>query len=165
MSRVRNGLYRVAAGTPLEAPFLRARIREQALPREGFHRTTEEPSLASSVSNGANIRWAVHPRTGAIRFFEEGGGKDRRDLRARPEPHKLHERKLGHVVVNSTTDRPWSHYFCCMALAIARAWRALSWNVASRRTTRRTTSNPMQARSPGAVQPARRAALPRPAPV
>src|SRR5437667_40242 len=32
-----------------------------------------------------------------------------------PDPQELRARKLGHVVVNSTVDRPWSQYFCCMA--------------------------------------------------
>ncbi|MGH7318483.1 MAG: ABC transporter substrate-binding protein [Candidatus Rokuibacteriota bacterium] len=31
-----------------------------------------------------------------------------------PEPQELRARKIGHVVVNTTTDRPWSQYFCCM---------------------------------------------------
>jgi NitT/TauT family transport system substrate-binding protein len=25
----------------------------------------------------------------------------------------LHERRIGHVVVNSAADAPWSQYFCC----------------------------------------------------
>jgi len=31
-----------------------------------------------------------------------------------PEPQELRAKKIGHVVVNSATDRPWSHYFCCL---------------------------------------------------
>ena len=31
-----------------------------------------------------------------------------------PEPQELRARKIGHVVVNSAVDRPWSQYFCCM---------------------------------------------------
>jgi NitT/TauT family transport system substrate-binding protein len=31
-----------------------------------------------------------------------------------PEPQELRARKIGHVVVNSSVDRPWSQYFCCM---------------------------------------------------
>jgi NitT/TauT family transport system substrate-binding protein len=31
-----------------------------------------------------------------------------------PEPQEIRARKIGHVVVNTTTDRPWSQYFCCM---------------------------------------------------
>src|SRR5215469_479322 len=31
-----------------------------------------------------------------------------------PEPQELRARHIGRVVVNSTLDRPWSQYFCCM---------------------------------------------------
>jgi NitT/TauT family transport system substrate-binding protein len=34
-----------------------------------------------------------------------------------PEPQELRARKIGHVLVNSNVDRPWSQYFCCMAAA------------------------------------------------
>ena len=31
-----------------------------------------------------------------------------------PEPQELRARNIGHVVINSAVDRPWSQYFCCM---------------------------------------------------
>jgi NitT/TauT family transport system substrate-binding protein len=31
-----------------------------------------------------------------------------------PVPQELREKKIGHVVVNSVADRPWSQYFCCL---------------------------------------------------
>ena len=31
-----------------------------------------------------------------------------------PDPQELREKKIGHVIVNSAIDRPWSQYFCCM---------------------------------------------------
>jgi NitT/TauT family transport system substrate-binding protein len=34
-----------------------------------------------------------------------------------PEPQELRAKKIGHVVVNSATDRPWSQYFCCLLAA------------------------------------------------
>ena len=34
-----------------------------------------------------------------------------------PDPQDLRAKKIGHVVVNSATDRPWSQYFCCMVVA------------------------------------------------
>jgi len=34
-----------------------------------------------------------------------------------PEPQELRARRIGHVVVSTTADRPWSQYFCCMILA------------------------------------------------
>jgi NitT/TauT family transport system substrate-binding protein len=33
-----------------------------------------------------------------------------------PEPQELRAKKIGHVVVNTTLDRPWSQYFCCMVI-------------------------------------------------
>ena len=34
-----------------------------------------------------------------------------------PDPQDLREKKIGHVVVNSAADRPWSQYFCCTLVA------------------------------------------------
>ena len=33
-----------------------------------------------------------------------------------PIPQELRARHVGHVVVNSAIDRPWSQYFCCMLI-------------------------------------------------
>lgn len=33
-----------------------------------------------------------------------------------PEPQQLRARKVGHVILDIGTDKPWSQYFCCMAL-------------------------------------------------
>jgi NitT/TauT family transport system substrate-binding protein len=30
-----------------------------------------------------------------------------------PIPQELRQKKIGHVIVNSGIDRPWSQYFCC----------------------------------------------------
>jgi NitT/TauT family transport system substrate-binding protein len=34
-----------------------------------------------------------------------------------PVPQELREKKIGHVIVDSRLDRPWSQYFCCMVAA------------------------------------------------
>jgi NitT/TauT family transport system substrate-binding protein len=31
-----------------------------------------------------------------------------------PDPQELRAKKIGHVVIDSSVDRPWSQYFCCM---------------------------------------------------
>jgi len=31
-----------------------------------------------------------------------------------PEPQDLRARHLGHVILNTAVDRPWSQYYCCM---------------------------------------------------
>ena len=33
-----------------------------------------------------------------------------------PEPQELRARKIGHVILNTTTDKPWSQYFCCTVM-------------------------------------------------
>ena len=33
-----------------------------------------------------------------------------------PDPQELRAKGIGHVVVNSVSDRPWSQYFCCMVV-------------------------------------------------
>jgi len=31
-----------------------------------------------------------------------------------PEPQRLRSQNVGHVILNTAQDRPWSQYFCCM---------------------------------------------------
>ena len=60
-----------------------------------------------------DIEWVLSPTPPPMELFTEG----RIDafLGFPPEPQELRARKVpGHVVVNSSTDRPWSQYFCCM---------------------------------------------------
>jgi NitT/TauT family transport system substrate-binding protein len=34
-----------------------------------------------------------------------------------PDPQIARERGIGHVILNTTLDRPWSQYYCCMLIA------------------------------------------------
>jgi hypothetical protein len=43
-----------------------------------------------------------------------GGGKIDAIITAPPSAQELRARKIGHVVVTTAVDRPWSQYFCCM---------------------------------------------------
>jgi NitT/TauT family transport system substrate-binding protein len=38
-------------------------------------------------------------------------------LTAPPQAQELHARKVGHVILRTAADRPWSQYFCCMLAA------------------------------------------------
>jgi NitT/TauT family transport system substrate-binding protein len=59
------------------------------------------------------IEWVISPEAAPKELFAEG--KIDAFLGFPPEPQELRARKVsGHVVVNSSTDRPWSQYFCCM---------------------------------------------------
>jgi NitT/TauT family transport system substrate-binding protein len=44
-----------------------------------------------------DVRWVAHPAAEAIKLLSAG--------------------KIGHSILNSTVDRPWSQYFCCMIAA------------------------------------------------
>jgi len=59
-----------------------------------------------------DINWVVHRGAQAIQLLAEG--KIDALIGFPPEPQQMRAKKIGHVVVNTATDRPWSEYFCCM---------------------------------------------------
>src|SRR5262245_39568200 len=59
-----------------------------------------------------DINWVTSSSPKPMELFAEG--KIDAFLGFPPEPQELRARKIGHVIVNSTIDRPWSQYFCCM---------------------------------------------------
>jgi NitT/TauT family transport system substrate-binding protein len=59
-----------------------------------------------------DINWVTHPAAEAIQVL--AAGKVDAYLGFPPDPQELRAKQIGHVVVNSTLDRPWSQYFCCM---------------------------------------------------
>lgn len=50
--------------------------------------------------------------TASMQQFVEG--KADAFLGFAPQPQELRRRKIGRVIVDTTEDRPWSQYFCCM---------------------------------------------------
>ena len=85
-----------------------------AIPERG---SSAHVFLASMVAYvgldpGKDINWVFHPPAEGKRLFIEG--KTDAFLGFPPDPVELRARKIGRVVVNTTTDRPWSQYFCCM---------------------------------------------------
>ncbi|MBI3799459.1 MAG: ABC transporter substrate-binding protein [Deltaproteobacteria bacterium] len=64
------------------------------------------------LNPGKDIKWVTHPWADTMRLLAEG--KIDAYLGFPPEPQELREKQIGHVVVNTTLDRPWSQYFCCM---------------------------------------------------
>ena len=62
-----------------------------------------------------DVEWVTGPRAESVELLREG--KVDAYMGFPPEPQELRARKIGHVVVNSTTDRPWSQYFCCVVVA------------------------------------------------
>ncbi len=59
-----------------------------------------------------DITWATYPSAESMQLLAHG--KIDAFLAFPPEPQELRARKIGHVVVSSAADRPWSQYFCCL---------------------------------------------------
>jgi NitT/TauT family transport system substrate-binding protein len=87
----------------------------------------EHVFLASIAANVGldprqDIRW-ISPEGHLGPYFNDGSmrlfleGKADVFLGFPPQPQELRARKIGHVIVNSATDRPWSQYFCCLLTA------------------------------------------------
>jgi NitT/TauT family transport system substrate-binding protein len=59
-----------------------------------------------------DVNWVTYPSAESMRLLAQG----RIDafLGFPPDPQELRAKKIGHVIVDSGKDRPWSQYFCCM---------------------------------------------------
>jgi NitT/TauT family transport system substrate-binding protein len=57
-----------------------------------------------------DVNWDTHPPAESTQLLAEG--KIDALMGAPPGSQILREKKIGHVVVNNTLDRPWSQYFC-----------------------------------------------------
>jgi NitT/TauT family transport system substrate-binding protein len=79
-----------------------------------------------------DVQWVTDPKIKPKELFELG--KIDAFLAFPPEPQDLRARHIGHVLVNTAVDRPWSQYFCCM-LASNREFVAMH-PVATKRVVR-----------------------------
>jgi NitT/TauT family transport system substrate-binding protein len=61
-----------------------------------------------------DIHWVMHSPDESKRLLAEG--KIDAYMAFAPDTQDLRAKKLGRVIVSTTVDRPWSQYFCCMAL-------------------------------------------------
>jgi NitT/TauT family transport system substrate-binding protein len=58
------------------------------------------------------IHWVTDPKVKPKELFIDG--KIDAFVGFPPEPQELRARGIGHVIVNTAVDRPWSQYYCCM---------------------------------------------------
>jgi NitT/TauT family transport system substrate-binding protein len=88
-----------------------------AIPALGSHQHLFVASIAAYVGLDprTDIHWAIHRGPDAMQLLAE----DKIDglMGFPPELQELRAKQIGHVVVNSTLDHPWSQYFCCMVAA------------------------------------------------
>src|SRR5262245_19653172 len=64
------------------------------------------------LDSAKDITWVAQPVDEATRLF--ANGKVDAIMGFPPLAQELRAKKIGRVVVDSTTDRSWSQYFCCM---------------------------------------------------
>jgi NitT/TauT family transport system substrate-binding protein len=60
----------------------------------------------------SDLHWVTDPKVRPIERFVDG--KIDAFLGFAPEPQELRARHIGHSILNTALDRPWSQYFCCM---------------------------------------------------
>ena len=72
-------------------------------------------AMVASVGLDPNkdIVWINHEPRKSMELFAEG--KIDAFMGFAPEPQELRSRGIGHVILNTQTDRPWSQYFCCLS--------------------------------------------------
>jgi NitT/TauT family transport system substrate-binding protein len=81
---------------------------------------TQHVFLASMVAHVGldpkkDVNFVAHPPAEAKQLLS--AGKVDAYLGFPPDPQELRDKKIGHVVVNSSVDQPWSQYFCCFVIA------------------------------------------------
>jgi NitT/TauT family transport system substrate-binding protein len=62
-----------------------------------------------------DIKWVTHPIAESAAVLRTG--KADALVGFPPVPQELRARAIGRVIVNSSVDRPWSQYFCCIVAA------------------------------------------------
>lgn len=79
-----------------------------------------QPLIASmaayvGLDPAKDIEWVSSPFATAKELFLQR--KIDAFLALPPDPQDLRARKIGHVIVDSARDRPWSQHFCCVLIA------------------------------------------------
>ena len=64
------------------------------------------------IDPGKDMNWVTSGSVKPMQLFIDG--KIDAFLGFPPEPQDLRARGIGRIVLDSTVDRPWSQYFCCM---------------------------------------------------
>ena len=62
-----------------------------------------------------DVEWVIHPYETWADLLTKG--EVDAVLLWPPDAQVFREQKIGHVILNSTTDEPWRNYFCCMVAA------------------------------------------------
>jgi NitT/TauT family transport system substrate-binding protein len=64
------------------------------------------------IDPSRDLNWVTSEKPVATGLFTSG--KVDAFLGFPPDPQEMRAQKIGYVIVNSSVDRPWSQYFCCV---------------------------------------------------
>jgi NitT/TauT family transport system substrate-binding protein len=78
---------------------------------------TEHTFIASilayvGIDPQKEVHWVTYPFDASTQLF--AAGTIDAVAAQPPQSQELRARQIGHVLINSTVDRPWSQYYCCM---------------------------------------------------
>jgi NitT/TauT family transport system substrate-binding protein len=81
----------------------------------GAHVTLATMLAYVGVDSRSEVKWVVYSPAESMRRLADGTIDAY--MAFPPEPQELRAKKIGHIVVNTMMDKPWSQYFCCMVAA------------------------------------------------
>jgi NitT/TauT family transport system substrate-binding protein len=113
LAGLHSGCYELFAREPLQtiADLKGKSVAIQSLSSSG-HLYVSIMAKHVGVDPKQEIDWIVPSSGSAIELFAEG--KTDAFLGFPPEPQELRARRIGRAILNTTTDKPWSQYICCI---------------------------------------------------
>jgi NitT/TauT family transport system substrate-binding protein len=115
LAGVHVGCYELFAHEPIRT-ITDLRGRRVGIPQEpgsSGHMLLATMMAQVGLDPGRDIDWITTPGGDFLEMF--AAGEVDAFLGFPPEPQELRARKVGRVILNTATDRPWSQYFCCIA--------------------------------------------------
>ncbi|MEO6023398.1 MAG: ABC transporter substrate-binding protein [Burkholderiales bacterium] len=64
-----------------------------------------------------DVKWITSESTGQDAMALFADGKADAFFGFSPQPQELRAKKIGHVLIDTSVDKPWSQYFCCTVAA------------------------------------------------
>jgi NitT/TauT family transport system substrate-binding protein len=113
LSGLHSGCFELFAHGPIQSigDLKRKRVGIQSL-SSSAHLYMAIMAAQVGLDPHEDLEWIVPPEGKAIDLFAEG--KVDAFLGFPPEPQELRARKIGRMILSTTTDKPWSDYFCCV---------------------------------------------------
>jgi NitT/TauT family transport system substrate-binding protein len=92
-------------------------LKGRAVGTSNYDYAGEKPLVSIMTSlvgldPAADFHWVTDPSLQPMDLFVKG--KIDAFLAAPPDLQEVRARNIGHVIVSSITDQPWSQYYCCM---------------------------------------------------